>query len=320
MMYTNTAIYASAGAAPPAATPLLDAVGQGAIVALGFKKLRAAYSGFCIRVRNTNTEAILDIGFDGSGDLDEAAIAAHCGIYNGTIAVWYDQSGNGFNFTPLLTPNAGNSSNEPLIYDGTTLTTDARGNVAADSAVTVGGGSTTGTRFLNSPTLLDRVSPTITLMGQVNTPNGTGMMMTEQQNGYNMGSYNGLGTQLNMVRSNGTTLTTKNGIATNRTDPWCSTQFFYINGGLENSKWWITSELNNATFQNAFTLSSGDYNTTPYNNCTIFRYYSGVLYQNCNLSSYIYWNLPDNTTLSSTELFDLYDWVETNMGYTNNAP
>src|SRR5690606_3733736 len=40
-----------------------------------------------------NTEA--DIGFDASGDLDTAALLAHCGAGSGYVVTWYDQSGAG---------------------------------------------------------------------------------------------------------------------------------------------------------------------------------------------------------------------------------
>jgi hypothetical protein len=49
-----------------------------------------------MRVRNDSTVE-LDIGFDGSGNLDESALLTHCGSGDGFVTKWYDQSGNGGN-------------------------------------------------------------------------------------------------------------------------------------------------------------------------------------------------------------------------------
>lgn len=77
-------------------------VAPGAAAAYSLRKLRAAYSGAAIRVRESggNTEAY--IGFDASGDLDTSALLAHTGSNDGFVVAWYDQSGNGndaFEFT-----------------------------------------------------------------------------------------------------------------------------------------------------------------------------------------------------------------------------
>jgi hypothetical protein len=76
------------------------------------------YTGNCMRVREDggNTEA--DIGFDGSGNLDTAAIASHCGSNNGFVRYWYDQSGNA--------QDAGQATagSQPQIYNGTAVITE----------------------------------------------------------------------------------------------------------------------------------------------------------------------------------------------------
>lgn len=41
---------------------------------------------------------LADIGFDASGNLDAAAVAAHLNGANGYVAVWFDQSGTGHDF------------------------------------------------------------------------------------------------------------------------------------------------------------------------------------------------------------------------------
>lgn len=51
------------------------------------------YSGNAMRVRRENDDLEIDIGFDSNGDLDEAAIAAHCTTNNGFVVKWYSQTG-----------------------------------------------------------------------------------------------------------------------------------------------------------------------------------------------------------------------------------
>jgi len=103
-------------AAPPAAGLFLDDY-PGAEVAFSLRKLRTAYTGDCIRIRegSGNTEA--DIGFDGSGNVDEAAIASHCAGASGYITKWYDQSGNSYDMVQTST------SNQFRIYDGSSVDT-----------------------------------------------------------------------------------------------------------------------------------------------------------------------------------------------------
>jgi len=75
---------------------LLDTYGTNVKLAYSVRKLRTAYTGNCMRVRN-GSSVELDIGFDGSGNLDESALLAHCGSGDGFVTKWYDQSGNGGN-------------------------------------------------------------------------------------------------------------------------------------------------------------------------------------------------------------------------------
>ena len=64
-------------------------------LAYSVRKLRTAYTGSCMRVRN-GSSVELDIGFDASGNLDESALLTHCGRGgDGFVVKWYDQSGNG---------------------------------------------------------------------------------------------------------------------------------------------------------------------------------------------------------------------------------
>ena len=73
---------------------LLDEYGTNNKLAYSVRKLRTAYTGSCMRVRN-RFGVELDIGFDSSGNLDESALLTHCGANDGLVVKWYDQSGNG---------------------------------------------------------------------------------------------------------------------------------------------------------------------------------------------------------------------------------
>ncbi len=72
-------------------SPVLDA-NTGAIAAYSLRKLRTAFAGSPIRVRRSSDNTQVDIGFVGN-DLDTATLLTFCGVGNGTITKWYDQSG-----------------------------------------------------------------------------------------------------------------------------------------------------------------------------------------------------------------------------------
>jgi len=95
--------------------------------AYSVRKLRTAYSGSALRVREDSGNTETDIGFDGNGDLDTAAIASHCGANNGYVVTFYDQSGNSVDATQATT------SQQPQIYNGTAVITK-NGKPAIDFA------------------------------------------------------------------------------------------------------------------------------------------------------------------------------------------
>ncbi len=85
-------------------TPLiLDQLSVGPTVAYSLRKLKANYAGSAIRVRRSNDNAEADIGFNGTGDLDTAALISHVGANSGFITTWYDQSGNGIDAVQATT-------------------------------------------------------------------------------------------------------------------------------------------------------------------------------------------------------------------------
>jgi lysophospholipase L1-like esterase len=97
---------------------LLDSIAS--VIAWDLKKLRAAYAGACIRVRRADATE-LDIGFDGNGNLDWAAAAAHSATL--TVVKIYDQSGNA---NHLVTTDAGtqailDQTNKRIAFDGSQM-------------------------------------------------------------------------------------------------------------------------------------------------------------------------------------------------------
>lgn len=87
--------------------------------AYSLRKLDCAYSGFAIRVRRSSTGATRDIGFLSDGTLDTVSLKSFIGTADGTIAIWYDQSGNGRNATQSTV------ANQPTIVSSGVLVTSS---------------------------------------------------------------------------------------------------------------------------------------------------------------------------------------------------
>jgi hypothetical protein len=101
---------------PKTAPPLLDLF-PNAAVAYSLRKLRNAYSGSAIRVRRSSDNTEQDIGFVGN-NLDTASLLAFCGVGNGFVTTWYDQSGNANNATQAT------AGNQPIIVSSGAILTD----------------------------------------------------------------------------------------------------------------------------------------------------------------------------------------------------
>jgi len=66
-----------------------------AAAAYSLRKLRTAYTGDSIEVRRSSDNSYQDIGFDSNAELDTASLLSFVGAgNNGTVPIWYDQSGN----------------------------------------------------------------------------------------------------------------------------------------------------------------------------------------------------------------------------------
>lgn len=86
-----------------AAQNILDLAGLdetvNSTVAYSVRKLSSAYTGYCMQVRRSSDNALLDIGFTAGGDLDKSSLLAFVGTDDGFVVIWYDQSGNNKNLT-----------------------------------------------------------------------------------------------------------------------------------------------------------------------------------------------------------------------------
>ena len=91
------------------AAPLLLDVYPGAARAYSLRKLRSAYTGNSIRIRRSSDNAEIDVGFV-NNYLDTTTISTFCGVGNGFIRIWYDQSGNSINI------DQGLNNLQPQIY------------------------------------------------------------------------------------------------------------------------------------------------------------------------------------------------------------
>lgn len=58
------------------------------------RKLNSSYAGNCIKVRRSSDNTTQNIGFDGNGDMDVAALLTFCGSGDGFLDTLYDQSSN----------------------------------------------------------------------------------------------------------------------------------------------------------------------------------------------------------------------------------
>lgn len=78
-----------------AVLPVLDSTAGPVAAAYGLRRLSVTYGGAAVAVRRAYDNAIADIGFDFRGDLDIQALAQFLNNSTGSVATWYDQSGNG---------------------------------------------------------------------------------------------------------------------------------------------------------------------------------------------------------------------------------
>lgn len=80
-------------------------------LAFSTRKLRTAYSGYCMKVRRTSDNTTLEVGFV-DGYIDTASMSSFGSGTTLTIVTWYDQSGNGNNLYQST------ANEQPVIYSG----------------------------------------------------------------------------------------------------------------------------------------------------------------------------------------------------------
>jgi SPP1 family predicted phage head-tail adaptor len=99
--------------------------------AYSLRKLRTAYTGSAIRVRRSiipsGQPSEQDIGFDANGNLDTVALLLFCGVGNGFVTTWYDQSGNLKNGTQAT------AANQPqIVSSGIVITLNSKATISLD--------------------------------------------------------------------------------------------------------------------------------------------------------------------------------------------
>jgi hypothetical protein len=256
------------------ATPLLLDTYPNAAVAYSLRKLRTAYSGSAIRVRRSSDSTEQDIGFVGNV-LDTASLLIFCGVGNGFVRTWYDQSGNGRDADQSTPANQAQIvSNGSLIIDAITLkptttwTTDR---------YTILGGVSPITRYLSigvlNRTAISNVIAHIGVAGAIGGTNGqqtflwqptTGNVRSDMSSPINHGTNASLGSFITTSEKNASNLKT-----------------IYLNG-------------------NALPTTSTQAPSLTGTNMNAFGQ-NGTNFTTCQYQEYIYWNSDQSTNRVAIE-------------------
>ncbi len=94
-----------------------------AAAAYSLRKLRTEYLGNAIRVRRSSDNTEQDIGFV-NNVLDTSSLTSFCGVGNGFVKTWYDQSGNGHNATQTTA-----SSQPQIVTSGSVITLNSKPSI-----------------------------------------------------------------------------------------------------------------------------------------------------------------------------------------------
>ena len=95
-------------------TALLDLYPSSA-AAYSLRNLSSTYLGPLVRVRRSSDNAEQDIYGTPAGQLDTTSLLTFCGVGNGFVTTWYDQSGNSRNSVQATT------ANQPIIVNSGTI-------------------------------------------------------------------------------------------------------------------------------------------------------------------------------------------------------
>ena len=212
-------------------TGLLDLY-SGAAAAYSLRKLSSTYDGSAIRVRRSSDNTELDIGFDGLGSLNTAALLTFCGAGDGFVTIWYDQSGNGYNATQTT------ASSQPKIYDSVSgvITKGSQPSILFDGIDDELSNSTqtaiTDVSIISAVSSEDASQDGVSLM--VNTSSGRGF----SQGFGNLGTSDAFGTRSRSY--SGDIFRGKSGTGTSQllafqTAEWGVTNTLYVDGVIENA-------------------------------------------------------------------------------------
>jgi hypothetical protein len=135
----------------------------GAAAAYSVRQL-ANTAALSMRVREDATDTETNIGFDANGDLDTAAIAAHCGTANGFVVNWFDQAGSQNDATQST------SGDQPQIYNGTAVITE-NGKPTIDFS----------SDFLTSGAITSTGDQTFSFVTKADTTAQTGILASSNQ-------------------------------------------------------------------------------------------------------------------------------------------
>jgi hypothetical protein len=102
-------------------TPFLLDLYPNAAAAYSLRKLRTLYTGSAIRVRRSSDNTEQDIGFV-DNQLDTSTLTTFCGVGNGFVKTWYDQSGSARNATQTT------AINQPQIVSSGSVILDVNSN------------------------------------------------------------------------------------------------------------------------------------------------------------------------------------------------
>lgn len=75
----------------------------------------------CCRIRNSDSNAEIDVGFDSNGIIDKTTIDSHVGAFDPYIVRWYDQTGRGNDF---ITKGGAQARESKLIWSNINGTAD----------------------------------------------------------------------------------------------------------------------------------------------------------------------------------------------------
>ncbi len=146
---------------------VLDLILAIASVAYGLRRLSRFWTGAAIRVMRTSDNALLDVGFTSTGDLDIVTLLAFVGSANGEIVIWYDQSGNGRHAVSIT------GSRPRIVSNGVLETLNGKPAISFDGLTQFLSLPTSGAPTQNSSLIgvFQTTSPAVTSAGFINISN-----------------------------------------------------------------------------------------------------------------------------------------------------